>query len=148
MTSNYEDFRHLPVKKDIKIKTHKERYLVKIQIDKYTIKFDKNVYCCEIPGILIMRNGKTTDLKINKSYDIGYVNNIFLTYGDTYINLTNKKCLGKIINENNITNNVFKLHLNHSDTELYFYNGNNEEGYYSHDFMIYEDDKLLFKSSL
>lgn len=49
-----------------------------------------------------------------------------------------------------LTDNVFTLTLN-KDTKLYFLNGNNENGYYSWDFMIYrmgEEDELLFKSSL
>lgn len=176
MTSNYEDFEPLKVGKKVKVRVETLKNDLEVTIDKYKIVYDAAGFdCCNWPDALIKRK-KTISLWDKKTFDVGYVKEIKLDFGKDIIQRVSKKTGkvweskvdGKIIRvpetywgykivkekdlpdnwwkNKDLTDNVFTLTLN-KDTKLLFFNGNNE-GYYNWDFLIYEENKLLFKSSL
>lgn len=178
MTSNYEDFGPLKVGKKVKVKVETNKYDLEITIDKYKIVYNAEGFdCCNWADAVIKRT-KIMSLWGKKTFDVGYVKEIKLDFGKDIVQEVSKKTgkiwehvvngkiiqvpetyyTYKILKEKDLsedwwlkdpetkTGNVFTLTLN-KNTKLLFFNGNNE-GYYNWDFLIYEGDKLLFKSSL
>lgn len=158
MTSNYKDFKPLPVNKKVKIKIidHEKDCDLKVIIDRYKILFNSQTWnCCNWPYAIIKRK-KVMGLWDKKTFNVGYVKDIRLDFGKDIIE-QKKLFQYKIVEEKVLedkwwnyeqkyTDNVFTVNLN-KNTKLLFFNGNNN-GFYNYDFLIYEDEKLLFKSSL
>ena len=143
--------------KNILGKVYREKDVFKFK--EYEVHFDNIRHCCNWPGILLKKK-KIIKIDINKpkKINLGYVNKIKLKYGEDFVESINDpwengpyenhndfKFVNKDTKKRDITNNVFTL--NFDDTKLSFFNGNNEDGYYSNDFIIYKNKKLIFKSS-
>lgn len=94
----------------------------------------------------------------DKTYNLGYVGEMKLDFGKDFVQKKSKTWSGRLnfalpkkephfpYDEQVFTENVFTLSWGDGN-KLLFFNGNNN-GYYNYDLMIYEDEKLLFKSSL
>ena len=120
----------------------------------YEVHFDNIRHCCNWPGILLKKK-RIIKIDINKpkKIDLGYINKITLKYGEDFVesidgtwsNHYDFKFVNKDTNKGDVTDNVFTL--NFDDKKLSLFNGNNEDGYYSNDFIIYKNKKMIFKSS-
>ena len=156
MTSDYENFPPLNIKKNIKINIEFVKGALILKFDKYKVVFNPQSYnCCNWPGAWVKRK-KILDLFEVKNLNMGYVKKIKLNFGKEIIirkDIKNKEIIKIENNKNNSfddnsykTTNVFSLTFD-KNKKLLFCNGNNN-GYYSYDFIIYKDDKIIFKSSL
>ena len=117
----------------------------------YEILFSNAQLCCNWPGILLKKKKIIKlDMDKPKKIDLGYVNKITLKYGEDFVksigaSWENFKFINKDTGKIDVTDNVFTL--NFDNTKLSFFNGNNADGYYSNDFIIYKNKKVIFKSS-
>lgn len=119
----------------------------------YEILFSNDQLCCNWPGILLKKKRVINlDMDKLKKIDLGYINKVTLKYGEDFVKRNNSfeshreyQFVNKDTGKRHVTDNVFTL--NFDNTKLSFFNGNNEDGYYNNDFIIYKNKKMIFKSS-
>ena len=131
ITSIYEKMKNIPLNART-IKLIKSKFLI-LKIGKLSIKFNIEQDCCEKFDVVDLKTKKSL-LKKKNNTNILKEKNLKIT------NLEYKQSGEK---------NIFDLSICDDKSEVMKIRFSNEHnGYYSHDFLMFYDDDIFFKSSL